>query len=127
MNLSKNSWHYRLWASTYDKGGQPDSTDLCRYCHRVFWKLVLWAFLVCFIASAIAWACYLFLYQGLYLHTVSFLVAMAIVASILGTIVWYVNWLTRGRTQSEPRTLIGKFAAASKQKVCPLVKFSEEE
>lgn len=127
MKLNKHSWHYKMWASTFERGMVPYSTDLCRYCHRVFWRLVLWAFLGTVIA-ALLFACgYGLIYKGLICNTLLTLEVGGILAGAISVVCLYLWWLNKDRSYSEPRTLVGKFARASKQKVCPLVEFADDE
>lgn len=125
MKLNKNSWHYKVWRDTFRSyDGAPDNTDLCRYCHRIFWRLLLWAFLLfgtlgCLVALIVL------LIQGLIYHTAAVIISIMIVVGFIITLAFYDRWLNGKKEPAEPRTLIGKYARASKQKVCPLVEFED--
>lgn len=128
MKLNRNSWHYKLWAGTFeDRSYVPRDTDLCRYCHKVFWAVVLRAFMFGALAVAVVMGAYLLFYKGLYLHPLTFLEVTAIIASVIGAIVLYVRWINGRRSYQEPKTLVGKYARAAKQGVCPLVEFTDSE
>jgi hypothetical protein len=131
MKLNKNSWHYKLWRKsfTFDERA-PEETDLCRYCHKVFWQLVSYAALASMVVTLVImclWGLYLFIVKGLGQHTLLTLEIVAGIAATVTALVLYVRWLTRGRSYREPKTLVGKFAHASKQRVCPLVEFTDSD
>jgi hypothetical protein len=126
MQINKNSWHYKIWESTFDRyDPAPSGTDLCRYCHRVFWRLTLWAFLITVGLFAAGMICYGLLYKGLYQNTLFTLIALAVLGAIGGVVYLYIRWLNGGKELSEPTSLAGKYLVASKQKVCPMVDFKE--
>lgn len=128
MKLNKNSWHYKLWDDSFDAyTSRPVSTDLCRYCHRVFWQLMFWAFVsVCGIG--LLWAfVYGGIYQGLIRHTLLTLTIIGITGTVIGVFALYTWWINRDRSYREPTTLVGKYVQASKNKVCPMVEFSDSE
>lgn len=128
MTLDKNSWHYKLWASGYDRGDLPSSTDLCRYCHRVFWQLFIRGLMVVMVGALLWMLGYGALYQGLFLHTKVALIVGGSIAAVIGAIILYARWLHGDRKyKPEPKTLVGKYARAAKQGVCPLVTFNEED
>lgn len=37
MKINKNSWHYKVYAWTYE-WGPPSHTNLCSYVQRMFWR-----------------------------------------------------------------------------------------
>lgn len=126
MQLNKNSWHYKVWSGSFDRyQGVPTSTDLCRYCHRIFWRLVLWTAL----ASMLLWFAgtflWLLIYKGLVLNTLITLEILGGVAVFVGLVALYTMWISGSRVKSQPKTLVGKWAQATKQGVCPMVEFTE--
>ena len=130
MKINKDSWHYKLWRSSfaYDER-RPGSTDLCRYCHRVFWQVVLRAMFVTIGLVAVGMVLmvlWMLITKALIPHPLTTLGIAAGIAAAITAIVLYVKWLNRSRSYREPQTLIGKYARASKQKVCPLVEFDDE-
>lgn len=131
MKINTETWHYKLWRKSFSHGEYiPDETDLCRYCHRVFWQVIGYAAFACMILALIGCALALlgmFVYKGLYQNTAVTLEVTAAIAVAVTLVVLYVRWLNRGKSYRRPQTLIGKYALASKQKVCPLVKFTSGE
>ncbi len=131
MKINKQSWHYKLWRKSFsDKLDIPDDTDLCRYCHRVFWQVIGYAALAGMVLVTVGAALgllFLIAYHGFWLHTGTALKVIAIGAAVIGLIVLYVRWLKGNRYKRTPKTLVGKYAQASKQKVCPLVEFTSED
>ena len=107
MTLSKKSWHYRLMKSftSDDKlvNNELPNTSLCMY----FWQL-------CFLLF--------------FLSTVGLFVFIALSPMI------FIEWLGYDlskkkvevkREPTEPRTLLGKWVKAKKEKVCPLIEWTE--
>jgi hypothetical protein len=128
VRLNTNSWHYKMWKGSFGyHENVPRSTDLCRYCHRVFWQLVMRAMLGIMIAALLWMVVYGGLYQGLILHTKIALIVGGTIAGIIGVIVLYTRWLHGGRNYREPKTLVGKYARAAKRGVCPMVEFDQEQ
>lgn len=128
MKLNKNSWHYKMWANSFDSYDRaPLSTDLCRYCHKVFWQLFIRGLMVVMVGALLWMLGYGALYQGLFLHTKVALIIGGTIAAVLGAIILYARWLHGGRRYSEPKTLVGKYARAAKQGICPMVDFTEED
>lgn len=126
MQINKNSWHYKVWASTFDTyNPAPESTDLCRYCHRIFWRLALYMTLIAMTIFSVGMLAYGIFYKGLYQNTMATLILTAIIGVVVGSLYLYNRWLNGNKYATEPKTLIGKYAHASKQKVCPLVQFKE--
>lgn len=127
MQLNKKSWHYKMWDSTFtDYETKPKSTDLCRYCHRVFWKLVLITLVVSLMLTCVGILGYSIIYLGLILHTVPTLISIGSCAITGALIYLYVKWLDSRNNYREPTTLVGKYAKAVKRGVCPLVEFTDE-
>ncbi len=130
MKIDKSSWHYKLWRKSFeDKWRVPEETDLCRYCHRVFWQVLGIAALAGMVLVCIG--CLLgllgmFLYKGLWQNTGVTLTVLAIGGAIIGLIVLYVKWL-KGGPKKQNTTLLGSWASARKQQVCPLVEFTDED
>jgi hypothetical protein len=129
VKLNTNSWHYKMWAGSFSSyETKPYNTDLCRYCHRVFWQLVLRGMLGLMIAALVWMVCYGGLYQGLWLHTKVALIIGGTIVGVIGLIVLYTRWLHGGRGyQREPKTLVGKYARAAKRGVCPIIEFDKQE
>jgi hypothetical protein len=123
MILNKDSWHYKLWASTFDSYERPSNTDLCRYCHRIFWRLVSYV-VVAFGLAFVLGCCFYIIYKGFICHPVISLITIGFSGLTVTAICRYNRWLTRDRNHSEPQTLIGQWAHAAKQGVCPMVEFS---
>lgn len=125
MKLKVNSWHYRMWEDSYGPHQRtPDTTDLCRYCHRVFWQLMA-RLVIAFILVALAGGVVFGLgYKCLYQHPLGTLEVLGIMTAIAAAIVFYTRWLDSKRA-SEPTSLLGKWMQARKQKVCPVVEFDE--
>lgn len=125
MNIDKSSWHYKVWLKSFERPyNAPERTDLCHYCHRIFWGLLVnylvpTALAVCGIGGAVVIV--LSIIRVFYLHTVaSIAVTIGIVAAV-AVIVIYVRWFIH-----EPRSFVGKVVDAKKRGVCPLIEFSEE-
>lgn len=126
MILNKDSWHYKMWLSSFSEGElRPQTTDLCRYCHRVFWQLVGRLLIVLVICFALWMSGWLFLYKALYLHTLLTLIIAGVIGVVVGIIALYVRWMNGHRYDQEPTTLLGKYAKASKDRVCPLIEFKD--
>lgn len=130
MKINKDSWHYKVWRKSFQyKSNIPEETDLCRYCHKVFWALVGYAALVSLLCVSVgglaAVVFYVYGYKGLWLHTLPTVLGTLAVATVILAIVFYNRWLNRGRSYSEPKTLVGQYARATKQRVCPLVEFED--
>ena len=125
VKLNTNSWHYKMWANSFSSyESKPYTTDLCRYCHRVFWQLVARAFLGVMIGVLCWMLVWGGLYQGLYLHTKLALCIVGAIALILGVVIGYSKWMHGDRGyRSEPKTLAGKYARAAKDGVCPIIQF----
>ena len=130
MKINKDSWHYKLWRKSYSFDERvPQDTDLCRYCHKVFWQLVAYAAFCSMIvvAAVLCIALLVMIGRGFWLHPgLAFQITAGLFVGI-SALIFYVRWLHRGRTYREPKTLVGKYARATKQRVCPLVEFSEED
>lgn len=129
MKINKDSWHYKLWRKSFSFDERvPQETDLCRYCHKVFWQLVGYAALasMCCVLAALVIMLLIGIGRGFWLHTALALEITLGSAAVIAAVVFYVRWLNRGRSYREPQTLVGKYASATKQRVCPLVEFSEE-
>lgn len=126
MQLNKNSWHYKMWSRSFDRyEGVPANTDLCRYCHRIFWRLLVSGLLIGMILWLSGGLLWLVIYKGLILNTVTTLIVMAVIAVVVAAGIFYYNWLSGKSVLKEPKTLVGKWAQATKQGVCPLVEFTE--
>lgn len=127
MTLNTNSWHYKLWCGSFSSyEHRPTSTDLCRYCHRVFWQLVAYGFMIGAIGLCVFALTYGLGYKLLWQHPVPTLIVGAIAGTIILLVVLYNRWLHGSPSYTQPKTLAGKYARAAKQGVCPLVTFSSE-
>jgi membrane protein implicated in regulation of membrane protease activity len=130
VKINKDSWHYKLWRKSFTFGERvPEDTDLCRYCHKVFWQLVAYAALASMVVVLIGLVIALLVMIGraAWLHAGLALEITLGSAAAIAAVVFYVRWLNRGRSYREPKTLVGKYAAATKQRVCPLVEFTTDE
>jgi|SRR5271166_3176398 len=131
MKLNKDSWHYKLWSSSFDVYEiKPVSTDLCRYCHKVFWQVMGWICFVIMLATLADVIAYCFIYKGLVCNTVPTLIVTGVLLSGVVLVWLYARWLHRGRNppvNHEPQTLVGKWAHARKQQVCPIVEFTDSK
>lgn len=132
MKINKDSWHYKVWNSTFDSTFDrynitPTDTDLCRYCHRIFWRLVMYTFGSATLLSAIGILAWLVFYDGLFLHTGITLIAFATIGIAISSIVLYNRWLSGHHAYQEPTTLLGKYMQANKQRVCPIVEFESDK
>lgn len=109
MKISKRSWHYRLlrwtWPNSEKVGGELPPMSLCHYVFQLV---------------------YLFVFGP------PFLVMAAVVFCVIGPIIFLGEWLgkrcgeKKKKTPSEPRTLIGKWLKAKKEKACPFLEWSDE-
>ncbi len=128
MKINKDSWHYKVWASSFDQyDGAPENTDLCRYCHRIFWRLALGTFFAVGILFCLSMLGYTIFYKGLFQNTTPTLIIAAVIGVVVGAVYLYTRWLNGSKLQpEEPTTLVGKYLSASKQKVCPLVDFEDK-
>lgn len=122
MILKTDSWHYKLWEGSFgfDKK-PPPSTDLCRYCHRVFWQIVARIVFVCMVGITLAVIGYGVIYEGFILHTKITFAATGVIVLLVTSVGAYFYWLNH--KGDEPKTLVGKWVAARKQRVCPVVEF----
>lgn len=130
MKINKDSWHYKLWRKSFSFGERvPEDTDLCRYCHKVFWALVGYAALASMCIFLVVTVIMLLglIGRGFWLHTGLAIKITLAATTAITAIVLYVRWLNRGRSYREPTTLVGKYASATKQRVCPLVEFTDSE
>lgn len=109
MNISKKSWHYHLikWLTPEKKlvGGELPQMSFCRY----------WGEVVMFLASTPMIAIFL---------AVFCLFVLPIIA--LGD--WLDKWANRrkGLSPREPRTLLGKWLKAKKEKICPMLTWVDD-
>lgn len=128
MKLNKDSWHYKLWCDTFDVYEPvPTSTDLCRYCHRIFWRGFLYIVMAIMVIAAFFVVGYAFIYKCLIQNTFITLTICGVLLGIVGIIVLYIMWLKRDRGYRKPKTLVGKWVQARKQQVCPLVEFVDSD
>lgn len=130
MKINKDSWHYKLWRKSFSFDERvPTDTDLCRYCHKVFWSLVQYAALVALLimTAGVAIGLLFLIGKGFWEHPALACEITLGGAAVITAIVLYVRWLNRGRSYSEPTTLVGQYARATKQRVCPLVEFTDDE
>ncbi len=124
MQFKTNSWHYKLWVRSFSISYPPQTTDLCRYCHRVFWQLFWWGFMGLWALLAVSVLGYALFYMALWQHTRATLIGAGAMAAVIGILYLYARWLVGKK--KEPTTLAGKWVQARKEKVCPMVSFSDE-
>ncbi len=103
MKISKKSWHYRMarWVTPDDElaSGELPSMSLCAYCERVF-RCVPAAVLFCLL--------------------------LPVFIPLIVCEVWPKTWRPKNKISSGPRTLFGKWLKAKKEKVCPMLEWTEE-
>lgn len=132
MKINKETWHYKLWKKSFHYREEiPEETDLCRYCHKVFWQLIGIGVLASMILTAIG-CCLVLLfmlaYQGFYLHTLTTLKVIGVGIVVVVPIVFYVRWLNNKNVRKASNSnLVSQFISAKKQSVCPLVEFSDDD
>lgn len=126
MKINKNTWHYKLWKKSFLEGAEPAETDLCRYCHKVFWQVLGIVVFGAMILGGIAWLLFLFFYQGLWLHPLTTLIVVAAIAAIVTVVACYNRWMNAPVRPTKERGLVGSWVSARKRSVCPLVQFSSE-
>lgn len=126
MNINTSSWHYKLWLQSFaDRSLVPHDTDLCRYCHRVFWILAFYGFLA-ILGAVFVGMCAMMLYfvgAASIAHTGTMAKIIGSIVCAIVPVALYMKWINRSHSE-EPKTLIGKWFQARKQKVCPLVEFN---
>jgi hypothetical protein len=131
MKINTNSWHYKLWRSSFKESvwGVPDKIDLCRYCHRVFWQVISKA-LACLMAVGCVGALVYGFYVAFILHFILSMECLGAALLLLACPISYVTWLNHQRHPwepvKEPKTLVGKWLQARKQRVCPMIEFTDE-
>lgn len=125
MKINKNAWHYKLWKKSFNGSDPPNETDLCRYCHKVFWSVLGLSVFFSMVAFLVGLLCYLVLYLGLWQHTGMTLLVGAGLAVLVGTVYLYDKWLNGKRTVSTG--VVGSYLSAKKAKVCPLIEFVDGE
>jgi len=128
MNIDKNKWHYKLWKYSFTNS-VPYETDLCRYCHRVFWSLLaVTIFIVCVLGIiGAAFALLFMIGRAFWIDTnLAFKVAGALIVS-LALIISYVRWLRGSRKSVEDQGLVKNWVRARKEGVCPLVTFQDDD
>lgn len=125
MKINKDSWHYKMSRSSFGSyESRPNETDLCRYCHRVFWALFLRVLMIVMFSAVLIGLLYGVIWIGL-IHNTLLTLSILGGAIALGTPVYfYLRWF-EGSVPSEPKTLVGKYVQASKDKVCPLIEFED--
>lgn len=113
MKIDTNTWHYKLWRKSFSfDEWVPTETDLCRYCHKVFWQLASYAALVAMILAfiGITIAGVVLLGKAWWDHPLLATKIVAAIGGVILAIVLYGRWLNRGRSHREPSTLVGKYA-----------------
>lgn len=109
MKISKKSWHYRLLKSWTPKeklvDGELPRRNLCSYFSELMMLLV---FIVVFYTPAVC---------------------------LFGPIFLFIDWQERRAkanpkpppqpNDGEPKTLVGKWIKAKKEKVCPILEWTE--
>lgn len=135
MKINKDSWHYKLWVKSFGYRPHydiPKDTDLCRYCHKVFWQLVsigMLASMLLIFAGGILLLTALLLYKGVWLNPMIALKVVGIGGAIIVPIVLYNRWLNSNRKTKavKEQNLLVSWVAAKKENVCPLVEFTDTD
>ncbi len=132
MKINKSAWHYKLWKKSFDGHTEyaPSETDLCRYCHRVFWQVLGLAVLAALLIVTIGGGLFMLglaFYKGLWLNTGTSLLVLASIAAVIGVVYLYTRWLKGSPKPKQDDSLVGNWMAARKENVCPLVDFEDEE
>lgn len=128
MKINKNSWHYRFWRKSFDYPSEaPLTIDLCRYCHRIFWRLIGISFLVAGTAYVALVLLYLLLYMGLWRNTGVALSCIGAIGLVIGAIQLYSRWLNIPVKPVESQGLVTNWLSARKQQVCPVIEFSDDK
>jgi hypothetical protein len=106
MKISKRSWHYRLlrWIQPEElKSKGLSHKNLCSYVSELFF-LILFGFPL-----------------------------MGLVLVLFGPFILLADWMERNSKNKkseeepkEPRTLLGKWLKAKKDKVCPMIEWVDE-
>lgn len=127
MDVRTDSWHYRLFKMTYNRGLPPSKLNLCRYFWKVVWGGTIFALLVSLGGMVLGGVVSL-----VYLYPIKALMVLGVVVGGAGLIVflfwvgekfdqWYYSL---DRLQKEPG-LIRSYLKAKKDKVCPLITFQD--
>ena len=129
MTIDKQSWFYRAWASTYvDDRQPPQHTTLC----RMFWRaLVSWALRLAVLGA-------LLFFVGLFglsvwrtpAAGVYFVAILGVIAGTCGVVVavgYVVDFLSGPRLDAVRNNIPVAVFRAWKEKVCPLVTFTDTE
>lgn len=102
MKINKKSWHYRWLKSSFPdfQGEKPKlPNNLCSY-----------------VQILVGWTLVLILISPLFL----------VITTITDWVEKFSNREKKDPIPREPRTLIGKWLKAKKEKVCPLLEWEEE-
>lgn len=125
MKISKKSWHYRLLRSGVNSDERIPA-NLCGYCWFLLYAVSLISLAAVMGIAAIVAICYLiyrfFTWDGLTLFvqvTMGTVVLFAIICLI-------VAWHQHKKNHPGPQTLAGKWLKAKKDKICPLIEWTDE-
>lgn len=132
MKINKDTWHYNLWRKSFPyRENVPEETDLCRYCHKVFWQIMGIAALAGMILAGVGCLlvlAFMLVYQGFWLHTLTTFKVIGVGIAVIVPIVLYVRWLNSKSVRKVSNgNLVTHWVAAKKQSVCPLVEFSDDD
>lgn len=139
MRVNRKSWHYWL-ASVYGRKDAP--RDLCRY----FWSCVGHAALLVFMAVWAFVAASCVIGMGLWLSIGIGFVSIAtggegwqgwfqftgaigflfFCVALAGFVIFGIPYWLKSRDNEKPTSFIGKYIAARKSKICPLIEVIDE-
>lgn len=132
MRIDKSSWHYRVWKASFGDKTPYANTDLCHY----FWRVVLFMLGVTVMGCAAVAAVGAMVYYGFVKTWVGWgivTVVAVVVPTVLG--LQYLDSRRKRRKLGRPVKivkpkapkepgLIRQFMKAHKEKVCPLIEFT---
>lgn len=131
MKINKDTWHYKLWRKSFTyRESVPEETDLCRYCHKVFWQAMGIAMVVAMVVALIglSLAMLFMLGRGFWFHPLVALKITGVIIAVVVPIVLYTRWLNSKRVyKPAPKGLVSHWMTARKQSVCPLIEFESDE
>lgn len=126
MKIKTDSWHYKVWAATFTYAA-PEYTDLCRYCQRVFFRListVLLALMGAALLGALVYAVFVAIVKA----------PLAVLFGVMvGALVLYLGWAYMRWLDKTPPVIkdtdgpLIAWLKAAKLKVCPLIRFDLPE
>lgn len=125
MQINKSSWHYKFWKLTLIDSVPPTTTNLCRYVQRIFWcglLILLTASLILFLSSYVVYAIF---YLGFWQHTLISFEVLGVFVAIVAAVLLFFKW--RSSTSHQEPGLVGQWVRAKKERVCPLITFTDEQ